>query len=489
MENVSQVIIRNRQLLGSGSLLLINPPRDGLCQELLAGFSGPGLAAGSAANAGAEPGCGSSCHSDSDANANPASGIGCGTAHPGLAIHTQDYGDYRWFMEQGLTADFGVLPGADEQICAPPAAGATPWPAVGLEHPRDTDATAGFDSDFGMGAGSDAAVPWSLPHQVIVFQPREKDRLEMLLHYLSSRLPPQACIWLVGENQAGIRSAGKRLDTYFSQVSRLDNARHGKLFRAAHPAPPGPFKLEAYLQTWTLDRGGQALKLVSLPGTFAHGRVDSGTAFLLDYLASQAALDGSLLDFGCGTGVIGLTALQRNPQLQIALVDSAATALGSACLTLAANDLATNLCGPTMGHHRGPASQRHHATPGADVAEPAVCPGQQPAAGPKVAVLAADGLGDVGGRFDWIISNPPFHRGVATDMSITQRFIADAGRRLSSRGKLLIVCNRHLPYEGWLAAHFEVIENCLANHDFKVLLAQRPSTRNSVIKRPGKPAG
>ena len=381
MENVSQILLRNRALLsGAGQAnagtLLFNPPRDGLYADLQRDL-------------------------------------------PALLIHTQDYGDYAWFAAQELPATFGLLP--DE---------ASPL----------SSEVSGPESGAVTGAAPGAVTGTVRRDQVILFLPREKERLEMLLHYLADTMAPNASLWLVGENRAGIKSAGKRLEKYFAEVTRVDNARHCSLLRARPPAPPAPFRLDDYREQWTLGEGDQALKLVSLPGAFAHGRLDKGTAFLLDYLAERPPLTGQVLDFGCGTGVIGLTLLQRSPELELTLVDSAAAALESARLSLAANGL-------------------------------------------EATILASDGLDDVAGRFDWIISNPPFHRGVQADTSTTERFIMATGRRLKAGGRLLIVCNRHLPYEGWLASCFDAIENRAASHEFKILMAQRPTAARRGSRR------
>ena len=311
----------------------------------------------------------------------------------GIEAFTQDFGDFEWLQANDIDVEFGMLPS-----CEP------------------------------------------LPQQVILFQPREKDRLDMLVHYLSARWETEGIekptLWLVGENRAGIKSTPSRLQAFFRSVQKMDSARHCTLIQASQPEQSRPFQLEGYLQKWMLGEGDPALKLASLPGAFAHGRLDKGSEFLLQYLASIKAPQGKVLDFGCGIGVIGLSLLRANPEIQLTMLDSSATALECAKLSLQASF---------------PQGVAH---------PPALVP--------------ADGLVTVDDRFDWIISNPPFHRGVATDLEITRQFIAQASKRLKGGGRLLIVCNRHLPYEKWLGEYFSAVENCAERHDFKILLAKRP---------------
>lgn len=311
------------------------------------------------------------------------------TSHGPVSIWCQDFGDYSWFHGQGAEVGFGVVPDRGD-----------------------------------------------LPPQVILFQPREKERLELLLHHLAAALPAGGDLWLVGENQAGIKSAGKRLEKYFNLTVKGDTARHCVLFRAAQPSPPGPFKLENYQQKWLLGSPPTQLRMVSLPGAFAHGRLDLGTELLLEVLANLKGKNcpsGTVLDFGCGIGVIGLTLLVRDPQLDLTLLDNSALALESARLSLQANGLEAKL-------------------------------------------LPSDGLGEVRQRYDWIVSNPPFHRGVGTNYDIAQRFFAQSRNALTRHGKMLLVCNRHLPYEGWLADNFGAVDTVESRKDFKVLLATRPKS-------------
>ena len=312
-----------------------------------------------------------------------------GAAGRKVRIWSQDFGDYRWLTDSGADAGFGVLP--------------------------------------------DRA---TVPAQVLLFQPREKERLELLLHFFAAAMPSTSSLWLVGENASGIKSAGKRLGKYFSQSAHADSARHCVLFYAAQAAAPVPFQLEKYQQKWLLGVPPDELRMVSLPGAFAHGRLDRGTQLLLDVLArlqGQQRPGGSVLDFGCGIGVIGLSLLRHDPCIKLTLLDNSALALESARLSLQANAMEAHL-------------------------------------------LPSNGLAEVHQRFDWIVSNPPFHRGVATRSDIAQDFFKQARHVLTRQGKILLVCNRHLMYEGWLVQQFSTVDTLHSTNEFKVICASRPKT-------------
>jgi len=340
VHSTSQLILRNRDALGGGRLLLVNPARDALFREL--------------------------------------------TANDAVVMaSTQDRGDYRFLIASGANASFGILP------------------------------------DAPSGAAN-----------VVLFLPREKKRLMFMLHALSAGMADAARLWLVGENAAGIKSAGRYLGPFFGAVRKRDAARHCALFEASGPRHDRPFLLDDYIDEWSFEQAGRTLRVVSLPGVFAHGRLDAGSRMLLGNLA-RLGLAGRVLDFACGAGVIGLAACAESPRLELTLLDSSAAAIESARRSLDANGLQANL-------------------------------------------VASDGLTELQGHFDWILSNPPFHRGVRDELGTAAAFFRDAGTFLAQKGKIVIVCNRHLPYMRWLDQHFTEVQQLDGDNEYLVILASGP---------------
>ncbi|MEJ2400172.1 MAG: methyltransferase [Xanthomonadales bacterium] len=264
---------------------------------------------------------------------------------------------------------------------------------------------------------------------IVLRLPREKERFAMVLHALAASMDSDARLWVVGEKRAGIKSAGRLLEQRFASVDRLDNARHCSLLEARAPRACPPFRLDDLGATLSVDAGASRLRLCSLPGVFAHRRVDGGTALLLDAL-EDCAVHGRVLDFACGNGIVGIGLLRAHPGVQLTLLDTSALALEAARRSLALND----------GTAR---------------------------------VLASDGLGELDGRFDWIVSNPPFHRGVDNDLDIAADFFRRAGTFLEADGRIVVVFNRHLPYERWAREHFRSVRRLAQNREYTVLQASR----------------
>lgn len=294
-------------------------------------------------------------------------------------------------------------------------------------HARD----AGLNSAFGLEPPAD--MKWS---QIVLVQPREKALLELLLDLCRAVLAPGGTLWLAGENRTGIKSAGKRLASHFSYWDKIDSARHCALFRAESPGSEAPFSLGAHVTGWPMDLAGTKLTVHSLPGVFAHGRLDAGTRLLLESLCAapnRETVSGRVLDFACGSGVIGAALAARYPGIDLTLLDDFAPALESARLTLEANSLTGRL-------------------------------------------VASDGLVELleatqDTRFDWMVSNPPFHRGVAQDLDTAQRFIRNSRRVLAPGGCLCLVANVHLPYGRWLPELYGDVQVIAANRQYNVWLA------------------
>jgi len=75
-------------------------------------------------------------------------------------------------------------------------------------------------------------------------------------------------------------------------------------------------------------------------------------------------------------------------------------------------------------------------------------------------------------QYDFIVTNPPFHaQGREERTDLGRAFIAAAAEALRDGGRLLLVANRHLPYEAGLAARFEHVRTLAQEHGFKVVEA------------------
>ena len=83
-----------------------------------------------------------------------------------------------------------------------------------------------------------------------------------------------------------------------------------------------------------------------------------------------------------------------------------------------------------------------------------------------------DVTGGLPDRYDFIVSNPPFHTQSRADRpDIGQRFITAAAAALKPGGRLWLVANRHLPYEQTLNDQFGEVRVAGERDGFKVIAA------------------
>jgi 16S rRNA (guanine1207-N2)-methyltransferase len=274
--------------------------------------------------------------------------------------------------------------------------------------------------------GSGSAQAWSPagPFDVALLRlPKAKDEQEMSAHACLGALAPGGRLIVYGGNDEGIRSAGGMIERLRGEVETLATRGHGRVLGARRPSDVSHLRasLPAWRRTTALNIGETHRTWVSYPGLFAADRIDAGTALLM--AALPALVPGArLLDYGCGSGVIGASALAREPSIALDMLDNDAVALAAA---------AENV------------------------------PEGRPILGGRLADAGAS-------AYDAILSNPPLHRGIAEDHALLRQLVADAPKQLKAGGVLQIVVQRRVPLERLLAEHFARVTIPAENGRFRI---------------------
>ncbi|WP_439240819.1 16S rRNA (guanine(1207)-N(2))-methyltransferase RsmC [Lonepinella sp. BR2474] len=241
---------------------------------------------------------------------------------------------------------------------------------------------------------------------MVFYWTKNKQEVQFQLMQLLAHSPLNQEILIIGENRCGVRSVEKILAP-FGDIGKIDSARRCGLYHFCLKKAP-QFDVESYWKTYQNAKLGE-LKIQSLPGVFSANELDMGTDLLLSTLAHKIA--GDVLDLGCGAGVIGAFIKQHHPQINLVMSDIHAMAIASAKRTLAENGLAGE-------------------------------------------VIASDVFSHIQGKFDLIISNPPFHDGIDTAYQAVTTLIEQAKQHLKAGGELRIVANAFLPYADLLDRYF-----------------------------------
>src|SRR5262249_29933704 len=263
--------------------------------------------------------------------------------------------------------------------------------------------------------GRGEAAPWppAGPFEGVLLRlPKAKDEQEMAAHACLSVLVPGGRLLFYGGNAEGIRSAAHMLQGLCGSVETLAPRGHRPVLEARRPIPGAQLRssLQAWRLTAPLEIGGQRREWISYPGVFAAGRIDAGTALMLGSLPPLGA-GASILDYGCGSGLIGAAAQAQASAIVLDALDSDSVALEAVRQNLVS---AQPRLGTTLG-----------------------------AVGPT--------------RSDAILSNPPLHQGVAEDHTLLMELVAAAPEHLRPGGVLQIVVQRRVPLGRLLARHFATV--------------------------------
>lgn len=240
--------------------------------------------------------------------------------------------------------------------------------------------------------------------------------------------------FLAGANDEGAKPAAKLLEAVFGHV-RLDAQHSGCRLLSAVKQQATPIDGALLASPWLdanryhefpVTAGGTSFTLATRPGVFSWEHLDEAAGILADLMRVE---DGeSVLDLGCGAGVLGVTAARQAPASSVLMLDADADAVRCA--------------------HR--------------TAVLAQCP--------NVEVRASDVASAAEQRlFDVVVSNPPFHLGKGTELAIPRAFIEQAHARLVPGGRLYLVANRTLPYERLIAECFGEVRTAHDGRRFKVI--------------------
>ena len=254
----------------------------------------------------------------------------------------------------------------------------------------------------------------------VVFVARAKALTLDLLAEAFSRVGPGGQVVVDGAKADGIEST-LRILRQVTATGEVFSKAHGKCFTVTAPAtvPEGwaaePVLVDGYQTT---------------AGVFSADGIDPGSALLAAHLGG---LSGKVCDLGAGWGYLARAVLAAPKVTSLALVEAEKTALDCA---------RANVTDPRASFHW------------------------------------ADATRWTGGPFDVVVSNPPFHVGRAADPGLGRAFVQAAARLLTPRGRLLMVANRHLPYEATLR---DVFADTVVRADqagYKVIEATRPKRRH-----------
>ncbi len=267
---------------------------------------------------------------------------------------------------------------------------------------------------------------------IFVATPKNKIETQYLLAKGLKMLSDGGVLVCAASNDAG----GNRLAGFFEDLSVENTGQESKHKGRVVWGKNSPKIDNNKIEEWIEAGAPQNIldgQFHSVPGIFGWNKIDKGSEILVQSLPVD--LSGNGADFGCGYGYLSDHVLRHNPAIEnLTCVD--------------ADFRAVEFCRQNLERLGHKAQMRYFWE---DLTRPAL------------------GLRDI----DWIVMNPPFHEGKASDIYIGQAFIKTASQSLRPGGTLWMVANTGLPYEEILKSEFG---NCSKKHEkkgFKVYVATK----------------
>jgi len=251
-----------------------------------------------------------------------------------------------------------------------------------------------------------------------------------LIDYALRQLRPGALLWVAGSNDRGVRTFIQHLHEISPEVTNVATGGGGRVARVVRHDRPEIFS-SALPPARMVVVGAQGVRfrLQLQAGVFGAKKLDEATGLLLNALRIKPT--DRVLDLGCGAGAIGITAALLAPRGHVTLAD-----VNPMAVRLAQVNLDTNLIG-------------------------------------NASTVLSDGYSALRGqRFEVIATNPPFHRLGSDDLDVALRFIEEAPGFLRPGGRLYVVANSFLPYEGAIVKAFGDVDTVAATPRYKVLAAR-----------------
>ena len=257
----------------------------------------------------------------------------------------------------------------------------------------------------------DSVTPIDSPAELVLLKiPKTTALLEQQLIDLQARVTPSTLVIAAGKANLIQKST---LALFVKHLGTTTTSLAKKKARLIFCQPTGiKSHSSPYPTIWYTDK--PRFEISNLANVFARQQLDIGARFMLEHLSKLANMDNkTVIDLGCGNGVLGLYILNQSKKTKVVFVDESYMAVASA-----KHNVRVNLV-------------------------------------------------------DIVLCNPPFHQQNAITDHIAWQMFKDAKSVLQNGGQLVVVGNHHLDYPNKLKRLFGNVTTVATNQKFSILSATK----------------
>lgn len=266
---------------------------------------------------------------------------------------------------------------------------------------------------------------------VLIKLPKIMDYLHEFLYSIRNNLHDQSVILLAGMVKNMPKTLWTLLENDFGLTKTSLTKRKAKIIELKYNKNTA---LSRYPQSFTQENTG--LTISSYANVFSKNSLDIGTRFLLENMPKFSNLN-SIIDLGCGNGIIGLNLAIEYPNAQITFVDESFMSIKSAQLNCTNNSIDSKQHLFKINDCLTNFDENHS---------------------------------------DLIVCNPPFHQSHDLSIDTALKMFHQSYVTLAKGGRFLVVANRHLPYYSHLKRIFKNCETIASNRKFNLFLMLKESS-------------
>ncbi|MCF2949064.1 methyltransferase [Paraglaciecola aquimarina] len=279
-------------------------------------------------------------------------------------------------------------------------------------------------------------LPIDVADLVLIKVPKTTALLEQQLIDLQKYVTPQTQVIAAGKANLIQKSTQALFDKYLGPCHTSLAKKKSRLIFCqptgdkSHTSP--------YPTVWYTDK--PRFEISNLANVFARQQLDIGARFMLQHLSKLPDLQNkTIVDLGCGNGVLGLHILAKQPDTQVVFVDESHMAIESA-----KHNIETNLANAVSNCEFIVNNCLDHFAEKSKFSS-----------------------------IDLVLCNPPFHQQNTITDHIAWQMFKGSKDLLTKGGQIFVIGNRHLDYPAKLKRLFGNVTVVARDKKFSILSATK----------------